>query len=493
MSEIQYKRGKFITFRATTKFHLGEKQRDIWEGDEIDFDGQTVKHQGEEFGAPSIRGAVKAGWLVPSSDNVSRYIPKAGGVVVHKAQSTGRERGDPIKIGHTQDEEQEVGLIKSHQDRVAAAREKDAAPRARPVAVPEPEPEPVQETPDPEELIDGLTAEELAMLSEDELVALGMQDEDETPPAPARIGPLDVGAADEANRAILAAALAVDVPKPKDPGLAYGGRRHDSTSDDTPDPKTAGQKKFTYKAAADDQGGQVVRKIQTSAPGVSVGAEGVRLPAQAMDVSKVSAMTVEASVKPIGGDRRLKLPDLGMTPPTDLAQARAAKIAAARKILAEKAKEKAEAAKKKPSKKAVVKKAAKKSPPGGPGGVATTGAVTMPDKLPEEADFEHKVPKGTATQITKGESLADKSSGATGDVKVTMAGDELADLLPDALVAGSKPAFSWNLNLHWKQRVSLAVKTYGDQPEVIKQILSVETPTVAKHIQSRIRQTGLPV
>jgi len=472
MSEIQFKRGEFITFTATTKFHLGEKQKDIWDGDEIEFDGQTVKYQGDVFSAPSIRGAVKAGWLALSGDNVSKYIPKPANVIIHKAQSTGRDRGDPIQIGHTQDEEQEVGLVESHRERVKTASDQNMAPRPRAVKA-------AQET--PEEVVPGGDEADLASLSEDELIDLGMQGDGPEPDATtseARPRPRSPAEAEEYNRAILAKALAVDVPKPKDPAQAYGGTRYNAVSDE---PSKPGGKKFAYKAAADDQGGQVVGRIKTSASGVAVGAEGVRLPPQATDVSKVTPQSIEASQKPIGGGKRPQLPD-----PTTLQipsrPARTLTAAKPKALITD-----AAPAPQKPKRKVA----------GAGGGATPTGAITMPEKSSDEEGFKHKIPKGTATQVTEGEGMTTKSNGTTGDVKETRTGDDLTDLLPDALVAGVKPpgsivgqdseGFSWDKGLHWKTRVSLAVKNYGNQPAVIKQILAAETPTVAKQIRMQLK------
>jgi hypothetical protein len=228
MPEIQFKKGEFETYRATTKFHLGERQIDVWGGDEIEFDGQIVKYQGDSFGAPSIRGAIKAGWLVLASDNVSQYVPKAGGVVVHPAQSSGRERGEPIQMGAIQEEEQEVGVVGDHKNRVKAALDKAAAPRSRPqpaavAAEPEDSVETavLQEAIRPQEPPEAEMAEGLVSVAETEV----------EPPKPRPAALRSREEADEANRAILAEALSVEVPKPSDPNAAYGGTRHDSASD----------------------------------------------------------------------------------------------------------------------------------------------------------------------------------------------------------------------------------------------------------------------
>jgi hypothetical protein len=86
-------------------------------------------------------------------------------------------------------------------------------------------------------------------------------------------------------------------------------------------------------------------------------------------------------------------------------------------------------------------------------------------------------------------------SGATGDVSVAIAGDSLEELLPEAASSGipviSKPTvvvsgFEWDLKLHWKKRVQIAVAQYGNDPATIKKICDLEMPQVAKHIQEKL-------
>lgn len=460
MPDIQFKRGEFLAFRATTKFHLGERQRDIWDGDEVEFDGQTLKYQGEAIGAPSIRGAIKAGWLVPVEDNVSRYIPKPANIEVRPAQAAGRERGSVLKIESIQDDEREVGNLKSHQDRRIASQE---ASRDR-ITYKDPD---VGTSEDGQvirssfnksavqkQVVDQNTIVEdedvsVASTSAPPLQSKKVEAQSEVSPEISVTRPRTPEEAEAMNRAILAAALAKPVPKPKDPNVAYGGARHDSLGDSA---KGAKDGKFSLRASEDDQGGQVVSKIKTSALGVAVGAEGARVEAQKLDISKVSAQDVEAAVKPVGGGKR---PDLPTLKP---------KVPASSNVKAKLVKASVE---------------------------------------PQEEDFEHDIPQGTATQVTEGESLSDKSSGTTGDVTETRMGSELDELLPDAIVAGGKPPasivgqnmddFAWDKTIHWSKRVELAVKNYGDQPEIIKQIIATETPSVAKQIQSKLIRSGKSV
>ncbi len=81
----QYVKGEFQTFRSITKIHLGALSDNLLEGEEIDFDGFTMRRGGQDHALHSLRGAVKAGWLVPHQAPEARYIPQPAGVVVHKS------------------------------------------------------------------------------------------------------------------------------------------------------------------------------------------------------------------------------------------------------------------------------------------------------------------------------------------------------------------------------------------------------------------------
>ena len=109
---MQFKRGTFQEFRATTKVHLGKMERDIFENDTIEFDGTTVRYGGEEFGLSTIRAAIEAGWFVLSNDNVSKYVPQSANIKVRPAQATDMsDRGATMEMGQASDEERVVGTL----------------------------------------------------------------------------------------------------------------------------------------------------------------------------------------------------------------------------------------------------------------------------------------------------------------------------------------------------------------------------------------------
>lgn len=107
--EIEFRRGHFVEFRATIKVHLGQLARDIFQDEVIEFDGQTIKHNGEQFALPSVRSAIKKGWLVPADDVAAEYVPQPAGVEVRSAQDpASKER---IAIETVDDEERVVSTV----------------------------------------------------------------------------------------------------------------------------------------------------------------------------------------------------------------------------------------------------------------------------------------------------------------------------------------------------------------------------------------------
>ena len=111
MSDFTFQRGVFHTFRATTKIHLGKFEKDIYEDDIVEYDGQTLKFAGEELAISSLKAAVKLGWFVVESDNVSNYIPMSSDIKIRPAQSASSTRGEAMSVSAVADEERVVGTV----------------------------------------------------------------------------------------------------------------------------------------------------------------------------------------------------------------------------------------------------------------------------------------------------------------------------------------------------------------------------------------------
>lgn len=107
--DVTFVKGTFLEYRATIKVHLGQYQRDIFEDDIVEYDGSILIHNDERFSLPTLRSAVKKGWLVPAEDKESVYVPQTAGVEVRPAQDTGSK--EKLKIETVDDEERVVGTL----------------------------------------------------------------------------------------------------------------------------------------------------------------------------------------------------------------------------------------------------------------------------------------------------------------------------------------------------------------------------------------------
>lgn len=103
---MNYAKGNFHTFRAVTKIHLGAISDNLHEGEEVEYDGTTMKRGGAEVVMPNLRAAISIGWLVPSTDTTSKYVPQPAGVKVHRADGSSKEVVDLTTVS---EEDVEVG------------------------------------------------------------------------------------------------------------------------------------------------------------------------------------------------------------------------------------------------------------------------------------------------------------------------------------------------------------------------------------------------
>ncbi len=120
MGDIVFRRGEFISFRATIAFHLGDFEKDLQLDEVVEFDGSTMKMGPDTFQYSKLRGAIAAKWLVPIEDETTVYRPQPAGIEVRPAESRGRDRGPARVVGVVADEERDVG--NRSQIRNAAAR-----------------------------------------------------------------------------------------------------------------------------------------------------------------------------------------------------------------------------------------------------------------------------------------------------------------------------------------------------------------------------------
>lgn len=142
MTQIQYVKGQFHSYRALTKINFGKAGVDVYKDEIIEFDGTTVKIGGQDYVDSAVRGAISAGWFVPEADNISNYVAKKADIRLRPAGNAGAKADQDSVITEMTDEEREVGTLEATKaKRLAAATPPqlrqpaaDAAPAADPMA-----------------------------------------------------------------------------------------------------------------------------------------------------------------------------------------------------------------------------------------------------------------------------------------------------------------------------------------------------------------------
>lgn len=132
MADIEFKRGEFQEFRATTKVALGPLEKELPNGlsagSVIQYDGQLMKYEGIEAPIPQLRGAIKAGWLVPISDTTSVYRPKSTSTMATRISVEEDER----QVGSVRARDREAMRDTRPQDRATVrSMDRTAAPSDR--------------------------------------------------------------------------------------------------------------------------------------------------------------------------------------------------------------------------------------------------------------------------------------------------------------------------------------------------------------------------
>lgn len=117
----QFRHGHSRTYVATRTFTLGDSGVPIVEGSEIEFDGSSIAHSGlPPTMMPQLRGAIRAGWLVPSEqydpNDRSANIPRPAGMQMRSADGGNPMNPQPRhEVSMDIDaEEREVGNVEAH-------------------------------------------------------------------------------------------------------------------------------------------------------------------------------------------------------------------------------------------------------------------------------------------------------------------------------------------------------------------------------------------
>ena len=443
-----FKRGTFYAFRATNKIHLGKYETDILANDEFDYDGHVVRYAGMEYAVPQLRGLM-GDWFVPIADTTTRYKSKPAGVKVSHATPEARERGDEFTMEEASEEEAVVGTMTEQTALRKAAANGDHDRLAE------------------------IRAQRQQRKAD---IGIGTVPIDSNPNAPPPQNAADVDAEVEAalmdrvqqtfiqaqpahstgqQQAVISGSEANKVAEANvinQARIAAMAEHLEQVDPRKTREEMGGQRHSEASSGGravrggrfqvvEQDDGQVVGKYNFSA-GAAVGREGET----ADTVKAVNVATTGGNLPVQAGRAVASTPKRGKT-----------------------------------------------------GAQVINDPATLHEPQAVRAVSTTQVPREGNVGIDE-----IRPGGATGDVDVTMTGDDLESLLPGAAVAGRvvqkrppPPVMSedeeiteivdgWSTKRNWQKRVQEAVEFYGDWPELLDAICAIESPKVAEQIRKRL-------
>ena len=105
MSDFTFKKGTFVQLKANSTIHLGRLERNIYEGDVVEFDGFSLKFNGQQTDMPELKAGLKRGWLALVEESASEPV-----VEVAPAQPAPAKKEMPVQTVY--DEERAVAEVK---------------------------------------------------------------------------------------------------------------------------------------------------------------------------------------------------------------------------------------------------------------------------------------------------------------------------------------------------------------------------------------------
>jgi hypothetical protein len=104
MSDFTFKKGTFVQLKANSTIHLGRLERNIYEGDIIEFDGQSLNFGGQTTDMPELKAGLKRGWLTLVEETTEETQP-----VVKETPISKPKKQMPIQTVY--DEERSVAEV----------------------------------------------------------------------------------------------------------------------------------------------------------------------------------------------------------------------------------------------------------------------------------------------------------------------------------------------------------------------------------------------
>lgn len=126
-TQIRFTPGKMERFISTKSFTMGGTNMSVYEGMEILFDGTNVELHGSRFVLPTLRGAIKMGWIVPADlydpDHGPGVAPSAN-IGVRAANDLGQNPLAPAKRSAIVTIESDERVVMSRSERTQQAQQR---------------------------------------------------------------------------------------------------------------------------------------------------------------------------------------------------------------------------------------------------------------------------------------------------------------------------------------------------------------------------------
>lgn len=126
-TQIRFVPGKMQRFISTKSFALGGTNHSVYDGMEILFDGTNVEIDGNRFILPTLRGAIRMGWIVPAEVYDPEAAPQAApsaNIGVRAANDLGTNPLSPPKRNAIVTVESDERVVMSRSDRTHAAQQR---------------------------------------------------------------------------------------------------------------------------------------------------------------------------------------------------------------------------------------------------------------------------------------------------------------------------------------------------------------------------------
>lgn len=126
-TQIKFVPGKMEHFISTKAFTLGGTNHSVYAGMEILFDGTNVELNGSRFVLPTLRGAIKMGWIVPADQYDPGAEPGANpsaNIEVRAANDLGQNPLSPPKKSAIVTVESDERVVMSRSERTQQAQQR---------------------------------------------------------------------------------------------------------------------------------------------------------------------------------------------------------------------------------------------------------------------------------------------------------------------------------------------------------------------------------